>query len=202
MYKFFVLLIAIYFGGCASPATSPQSLNWTGNEAYFKRDYKEAIKWYTASLENSLKTGDKQYEAISMYGLARANGHLCKLDDAEIWLVKSIKVRKSLPNLESAYLSQNIFELGRLYMAQGKWVKANEQYSLAFPLLEGFDIETKDPLGYANLLEEYQQILEQTGKSELAAMNSSKIEDLRKSNQDNPAQYISDPYPSNCTIKK
>jgi len=200
MYKTFVLFLAIYLGGCATPASSPQSLNWTGNEAYFNHDYSEAIKWYTASLEESLKTGDKQYESISMYGLGRANGHLCKLDEAELWLVKSIKVRKSLPNIESAYLSQNIFELGRLYIAQRKWEKASDQFSQGFPLLAGLDIETRDPLGYANLLDEYQQILEHTGESTLAADNSSKIEELRKNNLDSQPQYVSDPYPSNCTL--
>ncbi len=197
---FIVLQLAIFLAGCASNAQSPQRLNWTGNEAYFKNDYVRAINWYSASLEASIKSGDKQFEAISMYGLARANGHLCKLNEAESWLLRSIDVRKTLPNIETAKRSQNLFELGRLYMAKREWDKANQQYSQALPLLANYNMEAIDPLGYANLLEEYQQILENTGNSELASENHDKIEGLRKNNSTKQAQYVSDPYPANCTL--
>tara|TARA_R110002049_G_scaffold219404_1_gene391071 strand:+ start:59 stop:706 length:648 start_codon:yes stop_codon:yes gene_type:complete len=197
-----VLTLVIFVAGCASNSQSPQNLNWTGNEAYFKNDYVGAISWYSASLEASLKSGDKQFEAISMYGLARANGHLCNLNEAETWLVKSIEVRKSLPDIETAKLSQNLFELGRLYMAKREWKKANEQYSQALLLLANYDMEEIDPLGYANLLDEYQKILENTGSSELASENHAKIERLRKNYSTKQAQYVSDPYPANCTLNK
>ena len=202
MHRLILLSLVLLFGGCASNAPSPQSLNWTGNEAYFKRDYNNAIKWYSASLDESLKTNDKQFSAISMYGLARANGHLCNLDEAESWLIKSIEARKSLTNLETAYLSQNIFELGRLYIAQEKWENANAQFLQALPMLESMDMESIDPLGYANLLEEYQQILQRTGNDKLVSTNLEKIEQLRKNNQAGRAQYVSDPYPANCTLNK
>lgn len=203
MYKLIILLPLVFFlAGCASNAPSPQRLNWAGNEAYFKNDYVGAINWYSASLKASIKSGDKQFEAISMYGLARANGHLCKLNEAETWLVKSIDIRKSLPNIETAKLSQNLFELGRLYMAKREWKKANEQYSQALPLLANYNMEVLDPLGYANLLEEYQQILENTESRELASENHAKIERLRKNNSTKQAKYVSDPYPANCTLNK
>jgi len=202
MYRFIIISLVISLVGCASSSPSPQSLNWTGNEAYFNRNYSDAIKWYTESLEMSRASGEKQFEAISMYGLARANGHLCELNRAEVWLVKSINLRKSLPNLETAYLSQNILELGRLYIAQKKWEKAKEQYLEGLPMLVGLNTEAIDPLGYANLLEEYQQILEKTGDNELANTNLTKIKELRKNNQDKQAQYVSAPYPANCTLNE
>ena len=202
MHRIIIIFLVIYLAGCVTHSPLPQSLNWKGNEAYFKRNYSGAIKWFTESLEMARATGDKQYEAISMYGLARANGHLCKLNEAEGWLVKSINLRKSLPNLKTAYLSQNIFELGRLYIAQEKWEKANEQYLEGLPMVVALNIEAIDPLGYANLLKEYQQILEKTGQNKLASRNFTKIKELRRNNQSKQAQYVSDPYPANCTLNK
>jgi len=210
VYRVIILLLTLFIGACANMhqhAPSPQYLNAKGNEAYYKRDYSDALRWYSVSLKESQKLGDKQFYAISMYGLGRANGRLCNFDEAESWLVKSIDARKSLPNLGIARRSQNIFELGRLYMAQGKWVEAKEQFTHGLPMLEGLDmeglnIEKIDPLGYANFLEEYQKILLNTGNDKEASTNQIKIDQLRENNQDGNAQYISDLYTTNCTPNK
>ena len=76
-----------------------------------------------------------------MYGLARAKGYLCNFKEAEEWFKKSIAMRKNIPDSNVAYLSQNILEFARLYIAQQKWKAANAQFERAIPLLERLDIE-------------------------------------------------------------
>ena len=200
MHRITIIIVVLFLTSCTTTAPSPQDLNWKGNEAYFNRDYNGAIEWYSAAMTESIRTGDLQYQAIAMYGLARSNGHLCNLGDAENWLIKSIDIRRQLPNIEYAKISQNLFELGRLYIAQHKWELASQQFSEALPMLQGLNIESKDPMGYANLLQEYQTILINTGNTALAKANEATINRLKSTNAGATAQYISDPYPDNCAL--
>lgn len=202
MHRLIYFVLFFLLGGCATNDPSPQSLNWSGNEAYFQKDYDAAIEWYTASLVESRKLGDRQFEAIAMYGLGRSNGHLCKLQEAEEWLIESIKIRRDLPDFETAHLTQNILELGRLHMAQGEWKQANEQFTEALPILGRLNMEAIDPLGYANLLEEYQLVLLNTGQEGAALANQAKIDEFREQIHADSAQYVSDLYPTNCTLNK
>jgi tetratricopeptide (TPR) repeat protein len=202
MRKITSFIVVLLLVGCATNVPSAQELNWSGNEAYFDKDYRRAIEWYSAALNESRRVGNLQYQAIAMYGLARSNGHLCNLEEAETFLKNSIDLRRDLPNVETANISQNLFELGRLYMAQREWDLASQQFSQALPMLQSFDMESIDPMGYVNLLEEYQVILLRTGKVEMANANQATISQLRSKNDGMAARYISEPYPANCPLNK
>jgi tetratricopeptide (TPR) repeat protein len=196
--KFLLPVLIILFTGCASSTKSPQSLNWSGNIAYEQLKYEVAKDYYESAIELAKNSNDKEYQSIAMYGLAKTEGRLCNFSQAEYLFKESIQIRNKLFDTGNAKITQNIFELGRIYIAQEKWDLAFIQYNKAIPMLEKFDMETLDPIGLSNLLKEYYQVLEQTFTEKAHSINL-KIGELRKNNQNEKARYISNLYSKDCT---
>ena len=196
--KFLLPVLIILFTGCASTTKSPQSLNWSGNIAYEQLKYEVAKDYYESAINLAKNSNDKEYQSIAMYGLAKTEGRLCNFNQAEYLLKESIQIRNELFDTGNAKITQNIFELGRIYIAQEKWDSASIQYNKAIPMLEKFDMETLDPIGLSNLLKEYYQVLEQTVTEKAHSINL-KIGELRKNNPNEKARYISNLYSKDCT---
>jgi tetratricopeptide (TPR) repeat protein len=196
--KFLLPVLIILFTGCASTTKSPQSLNWSGNIAYEQLKYEVAKDYYESAINLAKNSNDKEYQSIAMYGLAKTEGRLCNFNQAEYLLKESIQIRNELFDTGNAKITQNIFELGRIYIAQEKWDSASIQYNKAIPMLEKFDMETLDPIGLSNLLKEYYQVLEQTFTEKAHSINL-KIGELRKNNPNEKARYISNLYSKDCT---
>ena len=196
--KFLLPVLIILFTGCATTTKSPQSLNWSGNIAYEQLKYEVAKDYYESAIELAKNSNDKEYQSIAMYGLAKTEGRLCNFSQAEYLLKESIQIRNELFDTGNAKITQNIFELGRIYIAQEKWNLASFQYNKAIPMLEKFDMETLDPIGLSNLLEEYFQVLDQTFTEKAHSINL-KIGELRKNNPNEKARYISNLYSKDCT---
>ena len=196
--KFLLPVLIILFTGCASTTKSSQSLNWSGNIAYEQLKYEVAKDYYESAIELAKNSNDKEYQSIAMYGLAKTEGRLCNFSQAEYLLKESIQIRNELFDTGNAKITQNIFELGRIYIAQEKWDFAFIQYNKAIPMLEKFDMETLDPIGLSNLLKEYYQVLEQTFTEKAHSINL-KIGELRKNNPNEKARYISNLYSKDCT---
>ena len=196
--KFLLPVLIIIFTGCASTTKSPQSLNWSGNIAYEQLKYEVAKDYYESAIELAKSSNDKEYKSIAMYGLAKTEGRLCNFSQAEYLLKESIQIRNELFDTGNAKITQNIFELGRIYIAQEKWDLAFIQYNKAIPMLEKFDMETLDPIGLSNLLKEYYQVLKHTFTEKAHSINL-KIGELRKNNPNEIARYISNLYSKDCT---
>ena len=196
--KFLLPVLIIIFTGCASTTKSPQSLNWSGNIAYEQLKYEVAKDYYESAIELAKSSNDKEYKSIAMYGLAKTEGRLCNFSQAEYLLKESIQIRNELFDTGNAKITQNIFELGRIYIAQEKWDLAFIQYNKAIPMLEKFDMETLDPIGLSNRLKEYYQVLKHTFTEKAHSINL-KIGELRKNNPNEKARYISNLYSKDCT---
>jgi tetratricopeptide (TPR) repeat protein len=185
----------------ALEVSQQQQLNYEGNIALKTQNYQLALDRYQASLTEAQKAGDGQYSAIAMYGLARTNGYLCNFKAAEEWFQKSILLRETLPDESGAKLSQNIFELARLYVSAKEWNKAKAQFERAFPLVEDH-IEKTNPLGYTDALELYLKTLVSVRDSRDVDKIKQKIEELRKSHSPSPPGFKIQPYPTDCANKK
>jgi hypothetical protein len=181
--------------GCASPQLK---LNWQGNDALAARDYRLAAERYGQSLAEAERVGDEQLAAGALYGLGRANGYLCNFPEAEKAFAESIARRERLPDREDAHLTQNLCEFGRLYLAEGKWADAAAQLARATPMLESVDMGDRDPIGYAELLDDYEKALRNAGRPEEAAVVSARAAELRRANPDRSAEYEFREYPSHC----
>ena len=196
--KFILVVLLILVTSCVSTPKSSQDFNWSGNLAYDQMQYAAAKSYYEKAIELAKNSSDKEYQAIAMYGLARTNGRLCLFDQAEDLLTQSIEIRNKLSDTDNAKITQNILELGRIHIAQQNWDMAIIQYEKAIPMLNKFNIETSDPIGYSNLLTEYSQVLEHTDQNDKKQLIEAKISELRANNSDQKAGYFSQLYSSNC----
>ena len=199
MFRLILVAAILTATGCAT-VPPHQQINFEGNIALESQNYQLAREKYKGALAEAEKSKDLQYSVIAMYGLARANGYLCNFKEAEEWFKKSISLRENLPDSNTAYLSQNILEFARLYVAQKKWKEATAQFERAIPLLESLDIEKRDPIGYANVLEDYKSSLQFSGNMKEAEKIKQKIEYLRSAYSSRRASFKTKPYPENCAL--
>lgn len=192
----YILSIAaiIALAGCASVVNT----NAEGNLAFASRQFDQASLKYMEALDMSSKDGDKQYQAIAMYGLARTNAQKCNVSDAEKWFRDSIALRETLPDDRSAMLTQNLVEFSRFLRAQNRNADAIPFIERAIPLLEGLSIEQSDPMAYARFLDEYAQALMAVGRADDAARISDRVSNLRVKYADRPERFVPDVYPTNC----
>ncbi len=192
-----LIIVLILFSGCASVPKQVQ-INHEGNIALENKNYTLAKDKYQTALQLARKKGDRQYEAIAMYGMGRSHGYLCEYDEAKKWLLDSIALRKSISDSSDAYLSQNYLELARLSVSIEDYSGVVKQFESAIPLLESLGLEDTDPIGYANVLKDYAAALEKLGMSQRASEVEDKIQYLIHSNPDKSAVFTPRPYPKNC----
>lgn len=112
-------------------------------------------------------------------------------------VLKSISVRESLPDFEYAYITQNLLELARLYKSRDEFNKANALFERSIPLLEQLKIRETDPIGYADMLEDYVYTLN-GANSEKAMEIADTIARLRVNNPGVRRNFVAIQYPYNC----
>jgi tetratricopeptide (TPR) repeat protein len=123
--------------------TPTSQANSEGNNAYLAHRYDEALVKYQRSLAAAEQSGDKQYAAIAMFGLARTYAQLCQENNAEKWFKQSISVRETLPDNRNAYITQNFLESGRFLASRSRNEDAVKLYDRAMPILESTEVEKK-----------------------------------------------------------
>ncbi|MPS49400.1 tetratricopeptide repeat protein [Methylobacillus sp.] len=195
--KVSVILLIFTIIGCAT-APQQQVLNAEGNRAYLTARYQEAVQRYEKALEAANQNKDKQYIAIASYGLGRANVKLCRLDEAEHWLKHSIQARETLADSSLAYMTQNLSELARLYMAQQRYADAITLFERATPMLYRLKADKKDPIELANQFDAYEEALRKTGRAAEADAMANKAKELRQDNPGKVALFRPDPIPQAC----
>jgi hypothetical protein len=60
----------------------------------------------------------------------------------------------------------SLIELARLNLAQSKYDQARDYFAKALALFRGKDVETTDPIGYADVLDEYSTSIEKSSSPE------------------------------------
>ena len=195
--KISIIFLASTIIGCAT--TSQQHvLNMEGNRAYLTARYQEAVQRYEKALEAANQNKDQQYIAIASYGLGRANIKLCRLDEAEHWLKHSIQARETLADSSLAYMTQNLSELARLYMAQQRYADATTLYERATPLLYRLKADKNDPIELANQFDAYEEALRKTDRTAEANAIANKAKELRKDNPGKFARFRPEPISQTC----
>jgi len=186
-----VIILALFtiqiISSCAS---TPKATNYNhlGNYLLDKREYKEATNAYSESL-NSAKTD--QEKATAMYGLGRANGYLCNFKESENWFLKAIQLQEQLPDNPniSTWLTQDYLELARLYYDNEFYSQSTVYFEKAIPLVEKLEIEQEDPIGYANVLEDYGVALNKLNRISEHKVITNKIDTLRSQNTGRKAGF-------------
>ena len=193
-----IVALLTLIGGCVViPPTD------AANRAFANGFYEEAEARYQKSLDAAKSVGNQEMIAVNTYGLARTKVQLCQLSEAESLFIQSIAVRQTIPSGSSRNsISQNHLELARLYLAERRNADANEQIEAALPVLTQSDIESTDPIAYADLLESYATSLRAVNRDEAANNIAGQVERLRRANPYKPARYTPTPFPGNCDASK
>lgn len=173
--------------------------NARGNRALDTGEYEEALKFYSEALKLAEKDDSLQYRAIAMYGLARANAHLCRVDAADQWFRDSISLRESLPDEPAiAWVTQNWLEYARFLYSRGRNNDAVSYFGRAVPVLEKMGIEEMDPIGYADMLDAYESAMLSIGMTAEAEAQAQRAAQIRQKYPDRQARFRPVPYPTHC----
>jgi tetratricopeptide (TPR) repeat protein len=189
------LMLPIIASAAGEEITPAMQANHEGNVAYYAQRYEEARANYERALAFAEKSGNKEYEAIAMYGLARTQAQLCQQPSADKWFQQSISVREKLPDTQDSNLTQMLLEYGRFLASWSRHSDAVKFYDRSMPILASVGIEKIDPLGYALVLDEYEAILKSAGRIEDATAVAGRAKLLRETHKGQSPGFVPEPYP-------
>jgi len=183
--------------GCVSTINATNA----GNHAKAAKNASDVGDWKTAreqwakALMNAQLAGasDQQLSVFS-YEYGRALGVQCYWDEAEKYLQKAYEL--DLKTAGPDYMS--LTELSRLKYDQKQYDKAVGYYRRAFEAMEKFGAAKKSPIGFADLLGEYANALQETGEETEAKIIRNRANDLRRLNPTGHSVTDRTPYGTQC----
>lgn len=116
------------------------------------------------------------------YHLGRVKRFLCKDDEAESLLRKSIEHGEKIQIAYEAFKGETtkaIFELARLYYDQERYSEVVPLMEKGFRMIEGMNVERKYPAAYAYALGQYADALRNTNRQSEAKVIEGKANALR-----------------------
>lgn len=176
-----IVLLVIALAACATAIPPSQGI-YSGNAAYERGDYEQARTDFTSALQVANKQGWKPHIATAKYGLGRSLGQLCDFEAAERNLKEAVALEEELTGANSVNLAQDQFELARLYYDYGQYSKAVPHFRRAVNIADGLRVESSDPIGYANVLQDYAVSLEKSGDEAGANTVKTRIVTLEQKN--------------------
>ena len=150
--------------------------------------------WRRAYINAKLAHMDNKALAVALYEYGRASGVVCEWEEAESSLKETYRLGTSTDDL--SYMS--VYELGRMNYDRKRYADAVEQFSKVKVFFDMTEADTKDPLGYADYLDEYAIALEQTGKPSEAQPLRSRSMELRKTFVGKNSHTEKTPYGTMC----
>jgi tetratricopeptide (TPR) repeat protein len=185
---------------CAVNQTSPaQSLNAQGNQAYFAGKYDEALNKFQAAEQAATSSGDRQYQAIATYGMARSNVQLCEIDAADRLFKRSIELRNALPDVQYGRVTQNLVEYSRFLLSLDRPREAVPLMERAISDLDATGLSTSDPIAYSEFFDDYADALKAIGRDAQPAKH--RAEDLRNLNPGRVAKFKPTSFPARCKTR-
>lgn len=158
-------------------------------------EFAKARKEFARALTNArLANADLKLVAVLSYEYGRYSGMICDWVEGEKGLTEAYDLDRQ--NGGPAYLS--LVELARLNLDRQQYSNAVEYFDRVVPELETSHADTRDPIGYAQVLDEYAASLEKTGKNGLAGKFRDRAGDLRKAYPGKSAHTDRTPYGTQC----
>jgi hypothetical protein len=187
-----MLLVCVVVAGCATDINMKNAQRYynAGLQAEAARDWPAAREAYRRSLINARSGGGSPaLVSAATYNLGRMTGYTCDYPAAEVQLRESLTLEQALPKPDRGNITKRWSELARLYQDEGRDQDAVVLYALAVPELEKFDLPQKDPVGFADYLDDYARSLNKTGQASAANAMLARAAELRAKNPGRPAQF-------------
>jgi len=94
--------------------------------------------------------------------------------------------------------TMSLVELARLNLAQSKYDQARAYFAKAFALFKGQDVETTDPIGYADVLDAYATSIEKSSSPEPTKEFRDRAAQLRATFPNGASHTDITPYGTQC----
>jgi tetratricopeptide (TPR) repeat protein len=164
-------------------------------KAESENNWDAAAKRYFLALQNSEWAEEgKGVRSDFHYKLGRAQGATCQFDKSAQSLNEAYTLNNRLP--------QALAELGRLNLAQNKLPEALSYFERAMPELEKANAAKTDPIGYAEILDDFKVALVKSSKASDAANVAKQADALRAANSGKAAAMLKPPYGGQCPAPK
>jgi len=195
IYHLIILIstLALFLTGCAGAINQKEAeIHFDAAQQYeFSGDYNSAREQYWKALVNANLAGaDKGTISMLMYNFGRMTGFTCHLDEAEKYLQDSLELEKTVTGPESGITSMRIFELARLNYDRKRYSRSSQFYEMGLPILEKLEMEKKDPIALANIMDEYADTLSEIGNKELATTTLANAKRIRNENSGKEAIFV------------
>ncbi|MDX2253313.1 MAG: tetratricopeptide repeat protein [Nitrospira sp.] len=199
-----IVFLALALASCANPInqhTAAKYHGW-GSEAERAGDYTLAERNYERSLVNA-RLGHSPDASLSMamYNLGRVKGYLCKYDEAEHLLAEALELEEKVTGPDSGITTMRLFELARLHFDRERYAASLPYFSRAIPVVRKLGVESSDPIGLADVLDQYAIALGKTGHSAEGADRKREADALRAKNHGKIAGFKPISYNQPCQTK-
>ena len=165
MKNYLLLIVTISLTGCVNPINLHTAMQYAqGGYANIQKD-----KWFNARMAFSrawtnadVGKADEGTVAVYAYEYGRTSGAICDWAEAERGLLTAYELDKK----NNGPVHMSMVELARMYHAQGNIEKSEEWFVLAKSELDRIQADTRDAIGYADILSEYAEVIAKLGKRE------------------------------------
>lgn len=194
---FILIILGAAIGGCANPINQVNANKyWQAAEsARSQGNWNLARENWSRAIVNGKLGGIKQRNlSVAYYEYARASGVLCDWVEAEKGLKKSLEIDRKT----SGPVHYPLIELARLNLDQKNYNLASDYFKEALDVLEKLNVETKDPLGFADLYDEYSESVEKSSNHDESISLRKRAKELRAAFPNGKSHTDRTPYGTQC----
>ena len=199
-----LVILTVFLAACANPINQRTAENYyaAGQQALVAGNLPLAKQNFSRALTNTeIGHLGPAAEAQAAFKLAQTLGNMCEYDDAEKLFLRVLSAQEQAFGGTSPRAFGTRVELAQFNFDIGRYDRAVPYFEKAFAN-GGLLLESRDPIGYAALLDDYSTSLRGTGKVQAAAEASAKASALRNGAKGpNVGAVRSDyvPYPKSCS---
>lgn len=199
--RFVVVMVSIctllLSSGCTNPINAKTATNYeqAASNALQSGDWATARMYLSKAIVNAQlgRTSPAQL-AVLHYEHGRASGVVCEFSDAEQSLTRAYELDKQAG--DPTYMS--LLELGRLMLEQKKFAEAAAYYERVIHELEANRALTEDPIGFADIIDEYVIALRNANRAIEAQALATRGAKIRSENAGKVSITDRTPYGQKC----
>lgn len=190
----------ILVGGCTNPVnlkTAERYADACGAFLLQKEWWKARLNCGRAALNADLGHAPPQVRAELWYEYGRASGAICDYAEAQRGLAIALKLDEDTGG--PTFMS--LLEQARLELDQGHFKESALYFARLDSALPTDTAEKEDPIGYADILDEYARAVEGEGNGSLASGLRERSIKLRNANPGKSSNTDRTPYGKYCDQK-
>lgn len=192
-----LLLVVFLIASCANPVNLRTAANYfSAGQSLIQQN-----KWFDGRMafgrawaNADLGKAQDQVTAVYAYEYGRASGVICDWNEAEKGLLAALEI----DNRTGGPIHMSYVELARMYQARNSNENSEKYFSLAKAALDEKQADTRDPIGYANILEAYSEVLLKLKKKSEAAQLASKAKEIKTLFGNRESRHDVTPYGKYC----